>query len=70
MKKLVREHLNEKKEEKLTMDDLSYEFIADVLKLGRSDNLFDKFLKKKKVNPKHLTDLVKAVAKRIQDKWL
>lgn len=68
--KLVREHLNEKKQESYTMDDLAYEFITDVLKLGTADNLFDKFLKKKKVNSDHLTDLVKAVVKRIENKWL
>lgn len=68
--KLVREHLNEKKQESFTMDDLAYEFITDVLKLGRADNLFDKFLKKKKVNTDHLTDLVKAVVKRIENKWI
>ena len=52
------------------MDDLAYEFITDVLKLGTAENLFDKFLKKKKVNQDHLTDLVKAVVKRIENKWL
>ena len=68
--KIVREHINEKKKESYTMDDLSYEFITDVLKLGRIDNLFEKFLQKKKISSDHLQDLVKAVVKRIENKWL
>lgn len=68
--KLVREHLNEKKQESYTMDDLSYEFITDILKLGTMDNLFIKFLEKKKINQDHLTDLIKAVIKRIENKWI
>jgi|ADurb_Oil_01_Slu_FD_contig_31_3142436_length_1168_multi_4_in_0_out_0_2 hypothetical protein len=68
--KLVREHLNEKKQESYTMDDLSYEFITDILKLGTMDNLFIKFLEKKKINQNYLTDLMKAVIKRIENKWI
>ena len=68
--KLVREHLNEKKQESYTMDDLSYEFITDILKLGTMDNLFIKFLEKKEINQNYLTDLMKAVIKRIENKWI
>ena len=52
------------------MDDLSYEFITDILKLGTMDNLFIKFLEKKKINQNYLTDLMKAVIKRIENKWI
>ena len=69
MKKVVRESLNEKKDENLTLDDLAYEFIRDVLKMGSRDNLFDKFLNKKKVDSNLLKPLINKVVKRISEKW-
>ena len=68
--KLVKEHLIENKNDTSNMDDLAFEFITDVLKLGTADNLFDKFLVKKKLDKSYLNDLVTAVTKRIQKKWL
>lgn len=44
-------------------------FIADVLKLGSRDNLFDKFIKKEKINPDELSALVGIVADRLKQKW-
>ena len=44
-------------------------FIADVLKLGSRDNIFDKFMKKEGIKPIELTTLIRAVANRIIEKW-
>lgn len=52
------------------MDDLAYEFITTVLKLGTRDNLFDKFLEKKKESRHRLYDLMEAVNTRIKTHWL
>lgn len=68
--KLVKEHLNEKKQEKHTMESLSYEFIRDILKLGSSENIFDKFLNKKEIDLSQSTDFINAVIERIKKRWL
>lgn len=44
-------------------------FIAEVLKMGSRDNLFDKFIKKEKINPDELSMLVSLVADRLKEKW-
>jgi len=45
------------------------QFISDVLKMGSRDNLFDKFIKKEKINPDELSMLVSLVADRLKEKW-
>ena len=45
-------------------------FIGQVLKLGSKDNLFDKYMKSKKINPDELSTLVGLVADRLKSKWL
>ena len=45
-------------------------FISQVLKLGSKDNLFDKYMKSKKINPDELSTLVGLVADRLKSKWL
>ena len=44
-------------------------FISQVLKLGSKDNLFDKYMKSKKINPDELSTLVGLVADRLKSKW-
>jgi len=44
-------------------------FISEVLKMGSRDNMFDKFMKKEKINPNELTPLVNLVAQRLIEKW-
>ena len=44
-------------------------FISQVLKLGSKDNLFDKYMKSKKINPDELLTLVGLVADRLKSKW-
>ena len=44
-------------------------FISEVLKMGSRDNMFDKFMKKEKINPNELTPLVNLVAQRLIQKW-
>lgn len=68
--KKIKETLYENKQERYNLDDLAYEFITDVLKLGTRDNLIDKFLSKKKIDKRYAIDLLGAVVKRLQAKWL
>jgi len=44
-------------------------FISQVLKLGSKDNLFDKYMKGKKINPDELSTLIGLVADRLKSKW-
>jgi hypothetical protein len=44
-------------------------FIRDVLKLGSKDNLFDKYMKSKKLNSNELSTLVELVADKLKNKW-
>jgi hypothetical protein len=44
-------------------------FISQVLKLGSKDNLFDKYMKSKKINPDELSTLIGLVADRLKSKW-
>jgi hypothetical protein len=44
-------------------------FISEVLKMGSRDNMFDKFMKKEKINSNELTPLVNLVAQRLIQKW-
>lgn len=43
------------------------EFIYDILKLGSKKNLFDTFLKRKKLNPDELSTFVKMVADELKN---
>ena len=45
-------------------------FIRDVLKLGSKDNLFDKYMKSKKLNSNELSTLVELVADKLKNKWV
>ena len=45
------------------------DFISQVLKLGFKDNLFDKYMRAKKINPNELSTLVGSVADRLKEKW-
>jgi len=44
-------------------------FINQVLKLGSKDNLFDKYMRRKEINPDELSTLVGLVANRLNSKW-
>lgn len=58
---------NESKDAVSTKD--ADKFISEVLKMGSRDNLFDRFIKKEKINSEELTTLVYIVAQRLLQKW-
>jgi len=57
-------------EQKVVTSKQADAFIADVLKLGSKDNLFDKFLKKEGYSPDEVSTLMSIVVDRIREKWL
>lgn len=48
----------------------AYNFCKDTLKMGTKDNLFDKFIKKNKLNPNDLATLISAVVVELNENWL
>lgn len=63
LKQLIREEL--KNSSPPTQDDAK-EFITQILKVGTKQNLFDSFLKRKKINSSELSTFVKMVADELK----
>jgi len=70
LRQLIREEAKGVINEKIPSERDADMFISQVLKLGSKDNLFDKYMKSKKINPDELSTLVGLVADRLKSKWL
>lgn len=69
LKQLIREEVRGVINENIPSERDADMFISQVLKLGSKDNLFDKYMKSKKINPDELSTLVGLVADRLKSKW-
>ena len=69
LKQIIREEAREIVNENIPSERDADGFIRDVLKLGSKDNLFDKYMKSKKLNSNELSTLVELVADKLKNKW-
>ena len=69
LRQLIREEAKGIINENIPSEKDADDFISQVLKLGSKDNLFDKYMKAKKMNPNELSTLVGSVADRLKEKW-
>ena len=69
LRQLIREEAKGIINENIPSEKDADDFINQVLKLGSKDNLFDKYMKAKKMNPNELSTLVGSVADRLKEKW-
>ena len=69
LRQLIREEVGGVLNENIPSERDADMFISQVLKLGSKDNLFDKYMKSKKINPDELSTLVGLVADRLKSKW-
>ena len=69
LRQLIREEAKGVINENIPSEKDADDFISQVLKLGSKDNLFDKYMKAKKMNPNELSTLVGSVADRLKEKW-
>jgi hypothetical protein len=69
LRQLIREEAKGVINENIPSEKDADDFISQVLKLGSKDNLFDKYMRAKKMNPNELSTLVGSVADRLKEKW-
>jgi len=69
LRQLIREEVGGVLTENIPSERDADMFISQVLKLGSKDNLFDKYMKGKKINPDELSTLIGLVADRLKSKW-
>ncbi len=69
LRQLIREEVGGVLNENIPSERDADMFIGQVLKLGSKDNLFDKYMKGKKINPDELSTLIGLVADRLKSKW-
>jgi len=69
LRQLIREEVGGVLNENIPSERDADMFISQVLKLGSKDNLFDKYMKGKKINPDELSTLIGLVADRLKSKW-
>ena len=69
LRQLIREEAKGVINENIPSEKDADDFISQVLKLGSKGNLFDKYMKAKKMNPNELSTLVGSVADRLKEKW-
>ena len=69
LRQMIREEVGGVLNENIPSERDADMFIGQVLKLGSKDNLFDKYMKGKKINPDELSTLIGLVADRLKSKW-